>query len=94
MVAFYLRSMTDYTVRAFWKVDIFIDMAEEQYSVELEKLLHDLKVRPDKLSSEPAELRSRIQMLRAPERAIWFEKLEEHGVEQEKKLDKPIHRNN
>jgi len=69
-------------------------MAEEQYSVELEKLLHDLKVRPDKLSSEPAELRSRIQMLRAPERAIWFEKLEEHGVEQRKKLDKPIHKDN
>ena len=86
--------MWNYTIMTFRKVDIFIDMAEEQYSVELEKLLHDLKVRPDKLSSEPAELRSRIQMLRAPERAIWFEKLEEHGVEQGKKLDKPIHKDN
>ena len=83
-----------YSFQGIWKVDIFIDMSEEQYSVELEKLLHDLKVRPDKLSSEPAELRSRIQMLRAPERAIWFEKLEEHGVEQGKKLDKPIHKDN
>ena len=83
-----------YSFQGIWKVDIFIDMSEEQYSVELEKLLHDLKVRPDKLSSEPAELRSRIQMLRAPERAIWFEKLEEHGVEQRKKLDKPIHKDN
>jgi len=89
-----LIGVCGYSFQGIWKVDIFIDMSEEQYSVELEKLLHDLKVRPDKLSSEPAELRSRIQMLRAPERAIWFEKLEEHGVEQEKKLDKPIHRNN
>jgi len=89
-----LIGVCGYSFQGIWKVDIFIDMSEEQYSVELEKLLHDLKVRPDKLSSEPAELRSRIQMLRAPERAIWFEKLEEHGVEQRKKLDKPIHKDN
>ena len=68
-------------------------LAEEKYSVELEKLLHDLKERPNTLFKYTGKLRSRAQALRAPERAIWYEKLEEHGAEQRKKLYDMIHKN-
>ena len=69
-------------------------MAEEKYSVELEKLLSDLRERPGKLLHATAQLRSRIQKLRAPERLIWFEGLDRHGAEQAEKLHKLIYKDN
>ena len=67
-------------------------MAAEKYSVELEKLLNDLKESPGTLLQSTAQLRSRIQALRAPERLIWFEKLDKIGAEQAEKLHELIHK--
>ena len=61
--------------------------AEDKYSVELEKLLHDLEERPHMVVGESEKLRSRIQALRAPERLIWFERLGEYKFKKAKKLD-------
>ena len=66
-------------------------MAEGKYSVELEKLLHDLKERPVLLLGGHKILAERTQYLNVTERTIWFEKLEEYRAEQRKKLHKLIH---
>ena len=59
--------------------------AEGKYSIGLEKLLHDLKKRPAVLLRGNKILAERAQKLRAPERAIWFEKLEVYSTEQREK---------
>ena len=70
-------------------------MAEDKYSVELETLLNDLQKRPaTALTRGNKILAGRIQKLRAPERVIWFERLEEYSAEQRKKLHKMIHKDN
>ena len=68
-------------------------MAKEKYSVELEKLLHDLKERPAQLLRAHKKTAERAQALRAPERVIWFEKLEEYSAEQRQKMHDLIHKN-
>jgi len=69
-------------------------MAEEKYSVELETLLNDLQKCPGSaLIRGNKILAGRIQKLRAPERVIWFERLEKYSVEQRKKLHDMIHKN-
>ncbi len=68
-------------------------MAEEKYSVELETLLNDLQKCPGSaLIPGNKILAGRIQKLRAPERVIWFERLEEYSAEQRKKLHDMIHK--
>ena len=65
-------------------------MAEDKYSVELEKLLYDLKERPAQILRGHIKLAERIQKLRAPERAIWFERLKEFTGQQKEKFDKLV----
>ena len=68
-------------------------MAEEKYSVELETLLNDLQKCPGSaLIRGNKILAGRIQKLRAPERVIWFERLEKYSAEQRKKLHDMIHK--
>jgi len=67
-------------------------MAEDRYSVELEKLLHDLKERPAQILRGHKKLAERAQALRAPERVIWYEKLDEYSAENRKKLHDLIHK--
>ena len=67
-------------------------MAEEKYSVELEKLLHDLEERPATLLKESAKLRGRIQNLRAPECIVWYDKLKEFTGQQKEKFDKLVNK--
>ena len=66
--------------------------AEDKYSVELEKLLHDLEERPATLLKESAKLRGRIQGLRAPERIVWYDKLKEFTGQQKEKFDKLVNK--
>ena len=73
-------------------VDIFIDMAKDKYSVELERLLHELEKRPARLLRGHKKLAEDIQRLRAPERAIWYEKLKEFTGEQKEKFDKLVNK--
>ena len=78
-------------------------MAEEKYSVELEKLLHDLKEHPAQLLKASKKTAERAQALRAKESAIWYDKLEiytywkdkleEFTTEQRKKMHDLIHKN-
>ena len=68
-------------------------MEEEKYSVELETLLNDLQKCPGSaLIRGNKILAGRIQKLRAPERVIWFERLEEYSAKQAEKLHKLIHK--
>ena len=67
-------------------------MAEDKYSVELEKLLYDLEERPATLLRGHKKLAADIQRLRAPERAIWYEKLKEFTGQQKEKFDKLVNK--
>ena len=67
-------------------------MPEDKYSVELEKLLHDLEERPGTLLKASAKLRSRILKLRVPERIIWYDKLKEFTGQQKEKFDKLVNK--
>ena len=61
-------------------------MAEGKYSVELEKLLHDLEERPASLLRGHIKLANKIVKLSSEERDIWFEHLNKYSAEQRDKF--------
>jgi len=75
---FYLCGTLNYTFRAFWKVDIFVYMAEEQYSKELTELLSKLN-KGDRVDMGQVGLTD-------VEREIYFEALKQQG-QRDKKYD-------
>ena len=50
----YFVSVWNYTFKAIYKVDIFIDMDEPQYSEELTKLMDDVVHRPEEIRMRDA----------------------------------------
>jgi len=63
---FYLRTTLNYTFRVIRKVNIFVYMDDEQFSPELTALL-------SKLNKGHGWENEQVQVLRAPERAIFTE---------------------
>ena len=73
--------MWNYTVRAIYKVDIFIDMDEEQISKELTELLSKLN------KGDRVDMGQVVHGLSDVERDIFFEALNQKGQRDKKYTD-------
>ena len=73
--------MWNYTIRAIYKVDIFIDMDEEQISKELTELLSKLN------KGDRVDMGQVVHGLSDVERDIFFEALNQKGQRDKKYTD-------
>ena len=73
--------MWNYTIRAIYKVDIFIDMVEEQISKELTELLSKLN------KGDRVDMGQVVHGLSDVERDIFFETLNQKGQRDKKYTD-------
>ena len=77
----YFVSVWNYTIRAIYKVDIFIDMDEEQISKELTELLSKLN------KGDRVDMGQVVHGLSDVERDIFFEALNQKGQRDKKYTD-------
>ena len=77
----YFVLVWNYTIRAIYKVDIFIDMDEEQISKELTELLSKLN------KGDRVDMGQVVHCLSDVERDIFFEALNQKGQRDKKYTD-------